>query len=88
MKLGTIVQLPDGRIGTAVFNGLTGVGIKWGRHDPDQADFEGTSGGLFEDERPPVWPWQPDAMLRHKGLDDVLGMECVGEEFDVLRDGL
>jgi hypothetical protein len=32
MKLGTRIKLSDGRIGTVVFNGLIGVGIKWGEH--------------------------------------------------------
>ena len=87
MKLGTQIKLPDGRIGTAVFNGLTGVGIKWGKHDPDPKDFEGTNGDLFQTERPDDWPWEPDAMLRARGLDEVLGMECAGTKFEILRDG-
>lgn len=46
MKLGAHVLLPDGREGTVVFNGLSGVGIKWGLHDPDPSDFDGTNGGI------------------------------------------
>ena len=30
MKPGTYVRLPDGRMGTVVYNGLDGVGIRWG----------------------------------------------------------
>lgn len=81
-KLGTIVHLPDGRIGTTVYNGLDGVGIKWGRHWPDPRDFEGTSGGLLNDKpRLHPWPWYPDAMLRnpYPGAD----VECVGEDFEI-----
>ena len=32
LKQGTVVKLPDGRIGTAVYNGLDGYGIAWGIH--------------------------------------------------------
>lgn len=75
--LGTIVQLPDGRIGTTVYNGLDGVGIKWGRHEPDPKDFVGTGGP------PKDWPWFPDAMLR----DDYPSADvpCVGETFEILE---
>jgi len=38
MRLGTKVWLPDGRVGTVVYNSLIGVGIKWGLHDPDPPD--------------------------------------------------
>ena len=32
LEQGTVVKLPDGRIGTAVYNGLDGYGIAWGVH--------------------------------------------------------
>ena len=86
MKLGMHLRLPDGRIATAVFNGLTGVGIKWGIHYPKEEDFAGTSGDLFIGKVPDNWPWYPDAMLRHSGLSDVLQMECVGENYEILTD--
>lgn len=84
MKLGTIVELPDGRRGTMVYHGLDGYGIKWGEHSPDPADFEGTHGNLGG-SAPANWPWFPDAMLR----DDypaaaAEGVECVGDEYEVV----
>jgi hypothetical protein len=89
MKLGTKVKLPDGRIGTVVFNSLIGVGIKWGVHDPPLEDFDGTTGGvLWEDAKPADWPWRPDALLRKPWLGALrYGFaieDCVGEEFEVL----
>ena len=32
MKLNTIIRLPDGRVGTAVYNHIDGVGVIWGEH--------------------------------------------------------
>lgn len=93
MKLGTQIRLPDGRVGTVVYNSLIGEGIKWGLHDPDPSDFEGTNGNTVgEQTKPDDWPWQPDALLR----DPWLGCEqhgfaaedCVGDEYEVIRDGL
>ena len=83
MKPGTIVQLPDGRVGTVVFNGLCGVGIKWGRHDVTEADFEGTYGDLF-DPSIDVWDWEwgPDAYLREPWPR--ADLECVGDDYEVL----
>lgn len=85
-KLGTIVRLPDGRVGTTVLNSLSGVGIKWGRHDPDPAVFEGTHGGTLSGERDVPAEWHPDAMLRDPYPSAVL--PCVGEVFVVERFGL
>ena len=83
MKAGTVVRLPDGREGTVVYNGLDGVGIKWGIHDVTIADMRGT-GGLFDTEVPEDYDWTPDAMLRDPfpGAD---GMECVGGLYSVIR---
>jgi hypothetical protein len=52
-----------------VFNGLCGVGIKWGRHDPDPAIFVGSVGdlgkiGVHGEESPDLSEWAPDALLR------------------------
>jgi len=97
MKLGTWVRLPDGREGTVVFNGLIGVGIKWGRHDPDPVDFEGSVGdldkiGVHGREMPGLVRWAPDALLRAPwpGCDrnGFSPDQCVGGEFDVIRNGL
>lgn len=91
MRLGTQVEMADGRVGTCVYNGLDGEGIKWGLHDPDPADFEGTTGGLYrlgiaEEIKPNDWPWRPDAMLR----DPYPGswLPCVGSDYVLLRAGL
>ena len=86
--LGTIIELPDGRRGTTVYNSLTGIGIKWGEHNPNPADFEGTDGNVVSDGAPEGWQWSPDAMLREPEAEDVLGMPCVGEEFVIIRKGL
>ena len=84
-KLGTIVELPNGRVGTVVFNGLSGVGIKWGEHYPDPEIFKDSFGDIgppngdlsrFDD-------WQPEAMLREEHLTKLLGMECVGVEYEI-----
>ena len=85
-KLGTVVRLPDGRVGTTVFNGLCGVGIKWGVHHPDPRDFEGSSGGCFADPpevRERLRQWEPDAMLRdpYPSAD----IPCVGEVFEIVE---
>jgi hypothetical protein len=83
MKLGTKVKLPDGRIGTVVYNSLDGVGIKWGEHEPNPKDFEGTHGGLFESEIvPDDFPWFPDAMLRTSYPS--ASLPCVGNDYEVL----
>jgi hypothetical protein len=89
MQLGTIVKLSDGRIGTVVYNGFDGIGIKWRRHDPDLRDFEGTSGGLRDDTVTDDWPWYPDAILRDPwdGCERAgwLREQCVGEKYQIIR---
>lgn len=82
-SLGTIVRLPDGRIGTTVYHGLDGVGIKWGRHQPKPEDFVGTTGGVCGESMPDDWPWEPDAMLREPYPNATA--PCVGEEFEILE---
>ena len=91
MRLGTQIRMADGREGTCVYNGLDGTGVKWGLHDPEPADFEGTVGGLeaigVRGTTPPAdWPWEPEAMLRDPcpGID----LPCVGSDFTVTRYGL
>ena len=87
MKLGTHVEV-DGRIGTVVYNSLVGVGIKWGRHYPDEKDFEGTDGNTVSDHIPDGFEWEPDALLRDPwdgcercGFNP---NECVGEKYTVI----
>jgi hypothetical protein len=78
MKLGTIVKLPDGQKATVVFNGLVGVGVKWGEHSPDPADFVGTYGDVLAVSQPDDWPWEPDALIAlplagdSRGTDDMI----------------
>ena len=87
MKLGTIIELSDGRVGTVVFNSLIGVGIKWGTHHPKREDFDGTSGNLIKSEIHADWPWEPDALLRDPwpGCEGwgFTPEECVGEKWQV-----
>lgn len=91
MKLGAIIELPDGRRGTCVYNSLIGVGIKWGEHNPDPAMFEGTNGNLTRCDMPDGWPWEPDALLREPWDGCVsYGFEledCVGGEYTIIRLG-
>lgn len=88
MKMfGKVVKLPDGRVGTVVYSGLDGFGIKWGVHDPPESDFEGTFGGVvpcssdckYTDE---TWPWAPDAMLRKPYPSATF--ECVGDDYEIV----
>jgi len=87
MKLGTLIRLKDGREGTVVYNSLIGVGIKWGIHYPDPADFEGTTGNTVNEEPREDWPWEPDALLRDPTIKSLerYGMELVGEEFEIIE---
>ena len=86
-KLGTIVKLPDGRIGTTVYNGLDGIGIKWGEHHPPPEDFEDSHANFGAGPESPVhandWPWHPDAMLRDNYPS--AGLPCVGEDYEVVE---
>lgn len=90
-RLGSIVRLPDGRIATTVYNGLDGIGIKWGRHEPPAEEFDGTSGGTVAcaDDSPARasdWPWKPDAMLRDPYPGAVI--PCVGAQYELVESGL
>lgn len=83
MKPGVIVKLPDGRIGTVVYNGLDGVGIKWGEHDITLDDLQG-NGGCVQEDVSDDYEWEPDAMLRKPYASAEL--ECVGEDFMIIND--
>lgn len=87
MRPGTIVRLPDGRIGTVIYHGLDGYGIRWGRVRSTREDLETlyeAQGGLFG--RPVPMPLRPEAMLRKPELEPLLGLECVGENYEVVED--
>lgn len=83
MKAGTVVVLRDGRVGTCVYNGLDGVGIKWGRYHITERDLEG-SGGLFGDPPPPDYKWFPDAMLRTPYPNCDSELEYVGYDYELV----
>jgi hypothetical protein len=74
MKLNTIIEMADGRIGTVCYHNLDGVGGVWGEHI-----FEMPEGGFGD------LP-QPEFMLREKRVEETLrkyghrpDVECVGE---------
>lgn len=82
MKAGTVVKLPDGRIGTVVYNSLDGVGIKWGRHNITKEDIQGY-GGLFSNEKvSDDYDLFPEAMLREQY--PLADLECVGENYEII----
>ena len=80
MKLGTIIQLEDGRIGTICWRHLDGEGGVWGEHD-----FSSVT-EYFSDDLP-----APEFMLREKDIEPLFqqqsqfhtchrpDIECVGE---------
>lgn len=88
MKLGTLIRMTDGREGTVVFNGLIGVGLKWGHHDPDPEDFKDTHGDLFDTGQDDDWEWEPDALLREPwdGCERTGWAleQFVGEDYEVI----
>jgi len=89
--MGTIIELPDGRRGTVVYNGLDGVGIKFGEINLTKNDKELISkgvGGLWKlgvrEPMPPDFDLFAEALLRepYEGA----GIECVGEEFEIIKE--
>lgn len=92
MQLGTQIRLPDGRTGTVVYNSLCGVGIMWGLHNPDPADFEGTTGNTIAETMPKDWLWEAEAILRDPWPGCVSSgfppETCVGADFVITRRGL
>ena len=88
MKPGTIIKLSDGRIGTVIYNGLVGVGIKWGEYRKSDSEwediFEGTNAEFPAAKDLSDWEWEPDAFLRKPEMTNRLGKECVGEEYDAI----
>jgi len=85
MKPGTFIRLPDGREATVVYKGLDGYGVQFGRVfvDLDEMLRYNTLFG----EAPPDYPYHAEAMLRDPRLAKHWpGMECVGEEYEIIRD--
>lgn len=89
MKLGTIIELPDGRRGTVVFNGLCGVGIRWGELNPDPEDFKNSHGDVI-DPLPEVTErlvnWKPEAYLRESC--PTADLPCVGTDYEIIKEGV
>jgi hypothetical protein len=70
MKPGTLVRLPDGREGRAVYHNLDGYGIRWGRDPIEEGDLPPPEAMLRE-------PYP--AAIRD-------GIECVGRDYEVVTD--
>ena len=82
MKAGTIIKLPDGRVGTICWNYLDGQGGIFGEH----IWLKELSNVGFDDRFP-----CPEFMLREKAVEHLLqsnnplkGIECVGVDFEVI----
>lgn len=84
MQAGKIVRLPDGREGTVVYNGLDGVGIKWGRYNVT-AEMIGGHANFNQDGPPDDFEWFPDAMLRDPYKYGDKNLEYVGNDFEVVQ---
>ena len=89
MKPGTIVKLRDGAVGTVVYHGLDGYGIRWGRIVLSPADRALIAlGGLFgepsellADKQGALEELMPEAMLRRPYPSATL--PCVGEKYSI-----
>ena len=77
MKFGQIIRLPDGREATIVYHGLEGYGVAYGRHY-----FFAEGQMVIPIENIPA----AEAMLRKPELEKLLGVPCVGEEFEFVSD--
>ena len=85
MKAGTHIRIADGRVGTVVYNGLDGVGIKFGVHHITESDLHG-SGWCFSNDAPEDYEWLPDAMLRDSYKGCRADVEYVGDSFNHIAD--
>lgn len=83
MRAGTIIQTPDGREWTAVYNGLDGVGVKEGRHDVTLEDIQAYNPN-GDSETDSDYEWFPDAMLRepYRTAD----LPCIGSEYEIVKE--
>lgn len=61
MKIGTLVKLNDGTIGTVVYHGLDGYGIIYGKQTVDKSIIE-KQNPLFG-KAPNGYPYYPDIIL-------------------------
>ena len=87
LKLGTHIRFKNGQVATVIYNSLIGQGIKWGLHNPDPEDFDGTDGNTVSDGSPDGWEWEPDALLRDPwdGCEKYgfTKEQCVGDDFQI-----
>jgi len=83
MKPGTIIKLPDGRIGTVVYHGLDGYGIIWGAHTVPVEKILETCPLFSRDTPPEMLEYEPQAMLREPYTTKI---ECVGEEYEIIEE--
>ncbi len=92
LPMGSVIELPDKRVGTVVYNSLVGQGIRFGKHTFDPAIFDSTNGDTLEQPyRADLEEWVPEAVLRNWWEGANIGFtkeQFVGEEFKVLRWGL
>ena len=89
MKAGTLVRLADGREGRVVYNGLDGVGIRWGTDPVDVATIMRGDSGMFDNspDDTELRRWTPEAMLRDPYPSAIReGLECVGRDFEVIAE--
>ena len=95
MEIGTQIKMTgddDGREATVIYNSLIGVGVKWGLHDPQLSDFEGTNGDTVDNPMPDNFEWEPEALLREPWTTceshGFTAEQCAGENYEITRYGL
>ena len=85
-NMGALIELPDGRRGRIVYNGLDGQGINLSEKPLALEDREILLGTcpLFEEQQPENFPSYlvPKVMLRNKYTDEI---ECV-EEYKIIQE--
>ena len=68
MKAGTIVRLKNNKIATVVYNGLDGIGVKYGKHvlSTEQLEEIMSYTPIFNDSNPAPddYGWFPDEILK------------------------
>lgn len=89
MKAGTLIELPDGRRGVVVYNGLDGYGVRLGKESLTAEEMEivmdGTAMAHLFGQDPPeeALSLVPNAMLRNPYPS--ADCECVGTEYQVIK---
>jgi len=83
-KPNTIIELPDGRRGTICYNNLDGCGGVWDEHDFNIPDGESNFNDIYPAPQFMLREKEVELLLRQRHRTDV---ECVGEEYEVIRGG-